>query len=126
MARRAKKVSPATVFNVLNHPHRVAEDTRERVQAAIAALGFTPSTTTPAAAPGAPDWRRSGFATWVFAPAVSGWYPQKKPQPGRPVRGRSSQGRAEACWVPLAEGLTPTVCTTRIGPCWNGTGSRRF
>jgi integrase len=64
-------------------------------------------------------WRRSGFGDWVFEPAVSGWYPKKSPQPrrpvplaadpwpGRPLRGRNNQGRAEMCWLPIADGMTP-------------------
>lgn len=117
VAKRAK-VSLGTASNVLNHPARVAEGTRERVEAAISELGFT-SPGSPAGGAGTAHWRRSGFSTWTFAPAASGWYPRKAPQearpvpllaepwPGRPVRGRNSQGRAEACWVPIARGLTP-------------------
>src|SRR6266536_335965 len=68
--------------------------------------------------PGA-HWRRSGFGEWVFEPAASGWYPKKAPQPRRPVplaadpwpgsplRGRNNQGRAQMCWLPVADGLTP-------------------
>src|SRR6266536_1470334 len=64
-------------------------------------------------------WRRSGFGDWVFEPAASGWYPKKAPQPRRPVplaadpwpgsalRGRNNQGRAQMCWLPVADGLTP-------------------
>ena len=64
-------------------------------------------------------WRRSGFGDWIFEPAASGWYPKKAPQPrrpvslaadpwpGRPLRGRNNAGRAEACWLPVASGLTP-------------------
>ena len=67
----------------------------------------------------AAHWRRNGFATWLFQPAVTGWYPKKAPQatrpvpvlaepwPGIPVRGRNGSGRADACWVPIARGLTP-------------------
>ncbi|MEI5525397.1 LacI family DNA-binding transcriptional regulator [Streptomyces brasiliscabiei] len=115
VARRAE-VSSGTVSNVLNHPERVREDTRVRVQRAIAELKFVrggvPTET-------ATHWRRNGFATWLFAPATSGWYPKKAPQetrpvpllsepwPGIPVRGRNAQGRAEACWLPVARGLTP-------------------
>lgn len=114
VARRAG-VSVGTVSNVLNHPDRVAESGRAAVQEAIAELGFTPG--------GGPvrggHWRRSGFAAWVFTPAVSGWFPPKGPQrthpvpvaadpfPGVPVRGRGGQGRADACWSPIAPGLTP-------------------
>jgi hypothetical protein len=67
----------------------------------------------------APHWRRNGFATWLFQPAVTGWYPAKAPQPARPVpllgepwpgipvRGRNATVRADACWLSLAPGLTP-------------------
>jgi len=30
-----------------------------------------------------------------------------QPWPGIPVRGRNATGRADACWLPLAQGLTP-------------------
>lgn len=68
---------------------------------------------------GSAHWRRSGFGDWVFEPAVSGWFPKRAPQPrrpvpilpdpwpGRPVRGRDNQARAQACWLPVAAGLTP-------------------
>lgn len=64
-------------------------------------------------------WRRNGFATWLFQPAATSRYPKKAPQearsvpvsagpwPGLPVRGRNASGRAEACWLPIAKGLTP-------------------
>jgi integrase len=66
--------------------------------------------------------RRSGYAAWIFAPAATGWYPSRSPQaarpvpvtavpwPGIPVRGRNSQGRAEACWLPILPGATPHTC----------------
>ncbi len=93
-----------------------AEETRVRVELAIAELGFVRG--------GAPSehaahWRRNGFATWLFTPAVSGWYPKKAPQearpvpilgepwPGIPARGRGATDRADACWLPIAKGLTP-------------------
>ncbi|MGW9068089.1 LacI family DNA-binding transcriptional regulator [Streptomyces yangpuensis] len=115
VARRAG-VSTGTVSNVLNHPDRVREATRTRVELAIAELGFVRG--------GAPSehaahWRRNGFATWLFHPATTGWYPKKAPQeprpvpllgdpfPGIPVRGRNAQGRADACWTAIARGLTP-------------------
>lgn len=115
VARRAE-VSTGTVSNVLNHPGRVREDTRVRVELAIAELGFARGgvMSEPAA-----HWRRSGFATWLFTPAVSGWYPKKAPQearpvpilgepwPGIPARGRGAAARADACWLPIAKGLTP-------------------
>ncbi|MGP4115484.1 LacI family DNA-binding transcriptional regulator [Streptomyces sp. 4N509B] len=115
VARRAG-VSTGTVSNVLNHPERVREDTRVRVEQAVADLGFQRGgVTTEHAA----HWRRNGFATWLFQPAATGWYPKKAPQearpvpavgepwPGVPVRGRNAQGRADVCWLPIARGLTP-------------------
>lgn len=112
-------VSVGTVSNVLNHPERVSAATRERVEAAVAELGFGAGRGGPVPTQDAAHWRRSGFATWVFGPAASGWYPRKAPQPerpvplegepfpGRPLRGRNSQGRADFCWAPIARGLTP-------------------
>lgn len=115
VARRAK-VSTGTVSSVLNGTAKVAEDTRVRVEKAVTDLGYVRSGS--AGAPAA-HWRRNGFATWLFQPAATGWYPKKSPQPSRPVpvladpwpgipaRGRGAHGRAEACWVPIASGLTP-------------------
>lgn len=108
-------VSTGTVSNVLNRPERVAEDTRVRVEKVVAEVGFVRRTGTTG---DGVHWRRSGFATWIFEPAASGWYPKKAPYdrrpvpvsagpwPGVPVRGRNSQGRAEACWAPIKDGLT--------------------
>ncbi|GIH19170.1 tyrosine-type recombinase/integrase [Rugosimonospora africana] len=115
VARRAG-LSTGTVSAVFNHPGSVPEATRVRVELAAGELGYVPG-----GAPGqpAPHWRRNGFATWLFQPAVTGWYPAKAPQPARPVpllavpwpgipvRGRNAAGRAEACWAPIAPGLTP-------------------
>lgn len=30
-----------------------------------------------------------------------------RPWPGVPARGRNASGRADACWLPIARGLTP-------------------
>jgi hypothetical protein len=91
----------------------------ELIERAITDLGFVRSGQAPAAAAGVAHWRRSGFATWVFQPAATGWYPKKAPQPARPVpviadpfpgvpvRGRGAQSRANWCWTPIAQGLTP-------------------
>ncbi|WP_406091486.1 tyrosine-type recombinase/integrase [Kitasatospora purpeofusca] len=113
---RAAGVSTGTVSNVLNRPHAVALDTRSRVEKAIADLGYIrywPS------GENAAHWRRNGFATWLFHPATTGWYPKKAPEearpvpllaepwPGIPARGRGASGRAEACWLPIQRGLTP-------------------
>lgn len=115
VARRAE-VSTGTVSNVLNHPARVTEATRIRVEEAITNLNFVRAATPPRPAS---HWRRNGFATWLFTPAVSGWYPKKAPQearpvpilgepwPGIPARGRGATDRADACWAPIATGLTP-------------------
>jgi hypothetical protein len=79
-------------------------------------LGFVRGGPTGAAAP---HYRRNGFATWLFQPAAIGRYPAKAPKPRRPVplladpwpgvpvRGRNATSRAEACWLPIADGLTP-------------------
>ncbi|MFG3364709.1 LacI family DNA-binding transcriptional regulator [Streptomyces sp. NPDC048156] len=115
VARRAG-VSTGTVSNVLNRPDAVAEATRRRVREALEVLGFSRGG---GAVDQAAHWRRNGFATWLFTPAASGWYPKKAPQearpvpvladpwPGVPARGRGATGRADACWVPVAKGLTP-------------------
>jgi integrase len=113
---RLAGVSTGTVSNVLNRPDRVTESTRALVEKAIADLGFVRGGTVSGHTA---HWRRNGFATWLFTPAVSGWYPQKAPQkarpvpligepwPGIPARGRGAGGRADACWTPIAKGLTP-------------------
>jgi integrase len=115
VARRVG-VSTGTVSNVLNRPDAVREATREKVEVAIAELGFLRGG---AAGELAAHWRRSGFATWIFQPAATGRYPKRAsqdehpvpllgdPWPGIPVRGRNASGRAEACWMPIAPGLTP-------------------
>lgn len=67
----------------------------------------------------AAHWRRSGFESMIFKPAAEGWFPRKaplprrpvpveaEPFPGMPVRGRNYVERSTACWVPIADGLTP-------------------
>jgi integrase len=115
VARRSG-VSTGTVSNVLNRPDAVAEPTRLKVLEAVSDLGYIRN-----AASGelAAHWRRSGFATWLFRPAATGRYPGRgtqeerlvpvvaEPWPGIPARGRGASKRAEACWVPIAPGLTP-------------------
>lgn len=113
---RCAGVSTGTVSNVLNSPERVRQDTRLRVEKAITELDFVRGGLP---VQGAAHWRRNGYATWVFTPAVSGWYPKKAPQearpvpimaepwPGVPARGRNATGRATGCWMPIAQGLTP-------------------
>ena len=115
VARRAE-VSVGTASTVLNHPASVPETTRTKVELACAELGYVPNSRSEDSAA---HWRRNGFATWLFHPAATGWYPKKAPQearpvpvlaspwPGIPVRGRNAAGRADACWVPIASGLTP-------------------
>ena len=114
-ARRAE-VAVGTVSAVLNDRAVVRESTRSRVQGAIEELGYVRGT--PAGTLAA-HWRRNGFATWLFQPAATGRYPRKAPLaarpvpvladpwPGVPVRGRNAAGRADACWLPIAHGLTP-------------------
>lgn len=115
VARRSG-VSTGTVSNVLNRPDSVPELTRFKVETAVAELGYVRGGSS---GQPAPHWRRTGFATWLFQPAATGWYPKKAPQeahpvpvlahpwPGAPARGRNASGRAEACWLPIAKGLTP-------------------
>lgn len=115
VARRAG-VSTGTVSAVLNRPASVPEATRVKVGVAVADLGYVRGA---ASGERAAHWRRNGFATWLFQPAATGWYPVKAPQPARPVpilaepwpgvpaRGRNAAGRAEGCWLPIASGLTP-------------------
>ena len=67
----------------------------------------------------AAHWRRSGFATWLFHPAATGWYSKRgqqeahpvplvaDPWPGIPARGRGASHRAEMCWLPISSGLSP-------------------
>jgi integrase len=114
---RAVGVSTGTVSNVLNRPDSVPPGTREKVAAAIAEVGYVRGG--PATGELAPHWRRSGFATWLFQPAVTGRYPAAAPHPARPVpilgepwpgipaRGRGAAARADACWLPIAQGLVP-------------------
>jgi integrase len=108
-------VSVGTASHVLNHPGIVTEATSRAVREAMDSLGYVRGTAGALAA----HWRRNGFATWLFQPAATGSYPRKAPLvarpvpvtggpwPGIPVRGRNAAGRAEACWLPIARGLTP-------------------
>lgn len=116
VARRAG-VSTGTVSNVLNRRDTVPSATCAKVDLAIEELGYVRGG--PAAEALAPHWRRNGFATWLFRPAATGWYPPKAPQeahpvpvlaapwPGVPVRGRNALRRADSCWLPIAPRLTP-------------------
>jgi integrase len=113
---RLAGVSPATVSAAPNHPEVVHAATRATIATAIADLGYVRGGTSGELAA---HWRRTNFATWLFQPAATGWYPKKghllvrpvpvlgEPWPGIPVRGRNAAGRADACWLPLAPGLTP-------------------
>ena len=107
-------VSQATVSAARHRPGTVAAATRARIETAMAETGYGTR-----AAVRAPHWYRSGWGQWVWTPAVSGSYPQRgkaprrqvsiaqDPWPGVPVRGRGNARRADAHWVPLAEGMTP-------------------
>lgn len=115
VARRAG-VAVGTVSNVLNGRVWVSDGTREKVESAIRDLGYVRGTS---GGELAAHQRRSGFATWLFQPAVTGKYPKKapllprpvpilgEPWPGVPIRGRNSAKHADACWLPIASGLTP-------------------
>jgi integrase len=113
---RVAGVSSATASAALNHPEVVHDATRARITAAINELGYVRGG---ALGELAAHWRRTNFATWLFQPAATGQYPKKghllarpvpiigEPWPGVPVRGRNAAGRADACWLPVAPGLTP-------------------
>ena len=114
VARRAG-VSTGTVSTCLNWPDSVADDTRARIELAIADLGYVRGA---ASGPLAAHWWRNNFAGRLFQPApgrypVRGRHPNMvvpilgDPWPGVPARGRGAAARANACWVPIAEGLTP-------------------
>lgn len=115
VARRAG-VSVGTVSAALNRPQTLPATTSAKVMAAIEDLGYVRGGSSGELAP---HWRRNGFATWLFQPAVTGWYPRKAPSPARPVpvlgdpwpgvpvRGRNAAARADTCWMPVAQGLTP-------------------
>src|SRR3546814_3029366 len=70
-------LSVGTVSNVLNRPDRVTEETRARAIEAMTELGYERGAAT---GEHAAHHRRSGFATWLFQPAATGWYPPKAPQ----------------------------------------------
>jgi integrase len=115
VARRAE-VAIGTASAVLAGKPIVADATRERVLAAVEDLGYVRGRP---AGQLAAHWRRNGFATWLFQPAATGRYPAKAPRPvspvpiladpwpGVPVRGRGAASKADACWAPIAPGLTP-------------------
>jgi integrase len=115
VSRRAG-VSLGTASTFLNHPDKVAPGTAARITAAIEDLGYVRGVV---AGVTAAHHRRNGFATWIFHPAATGWYPAKAPRearpvpvlafpwPGVPVRGRNAPGRADCCWVAIAQDLTP-------------------
>lgn len=115
VARRAG-VSTGTVSTTYNHPEAVTDATRAKVEQAAADLGYLRGFQ---GGQLSAHWRRNGFTTWLFRPAATGWYPAKAPQPTHPVpilgepwpgipsRGRGAAARADACWLPIAPGLTP-------------------
>ncbi len=97
------------------HPDLVADATREAVEAAAGELGYRKGAPTGDLAA---HWRRTNFNGRLFQPAATGRYPTKaasrgpvpvqaSPWLGIPVRGRNAAARADACWVPIAPGLTP-------------------
>lgn len=115
IADRAE-VSVGTVSAVMRGDKKVHELTHRRVLRAADELGYI----APSTGQEASHWRRSGFYVWLYTPAVSGWYPAKgerSPQrpvpinaehfPGVPVRGRNAHSRSDACWMPIAKGMTP-------------------
>jgi hypothetical protein len=81
------------VSNVLNRPDTVPEATRQKVTEAVTQLGYVRGGLKPGQL--APHWRRSGFSTWLFQPAATGWYPRAAPHPPRlvPILGGAMRQR---------------------------------
>ena len=109
-------VSTATISRALRRPEVVSASTRARVQAALERLNVISEPTGNQLT----HWDRDDFRREAFTPAASGWYPQRgtreparpvclraDPWPGTVIRGRWSAAQAEACWTPVATGLTP-------------------
>lgn len=114
----AAGVSAGSVTRALRQPELVSDRTLTAVLTAQARLQQE------RAAVYEPHWARSDFGFSVFNPAASGWFASKGSDqgeeehpvavvgadaqwPGTVVRGRYSGARAEACWMPIAKGLTP-------------------
>lgn len=107
-------VSQTVVQTAMGGRGRVGEETRRQVTEAAERLGYIRE------APGGQQawhWRRSAFEG-LFTAAASGHLPPKAPLPRRPVltrgewpgervQGRNAEARAEMCWLPVAEGMTP-------------------
>jgi hypothetical protein len=111
----AAGVSPATVWGVTGQGDRFAPAVRAAVLDAVSRLGWMPG-----AAPISPDWHwaRSRYEELIKA-AGSGMFqsegrlqptravPLAGDWPGTRLRNKGSQKRAEWCWMPVAQGLTP-------------------
>ena len=107
-----------------NHPDRLDERTQKAVRDAVEALGYERGTVmrTPAA-----QWRRNGFATWVFQPAVTGWYPAKsrcrrggcrcRPNPGQacPYAGATRPDELTRAGFRSRRARPRTACATCTG-----------
>ena len=101
----------------------VGDETRAKVMGAVRATGWRPL---PGDAGPAWHWRRSGYEE-LFGAASSARFPARsgRPEravplegdwPGRRVAGRNCEGRAEWCWLPVAEGAHP-----HLGRHWQKT-----
>ena len=114
---RAAGVSTGTVSNVLNRPEQVTAATRDAVLAAVEQVGLVRGaptgggrhrTTGATASPPGCSSRPRPAATRRRHPGRPGRCRcTAEPWPGVPVRGRNAAERAEACWLPIAPGLTP-------------------
>jgi hypothetical protein len=99
---------------------RISGETRELVLAEAARLGYERD---PASGAPAWHWRRSSFEE-LFAAAASAQLRPTRPGtgkgklarrgvpltgewPGTRVRGANAEARAEFCWLPVADGMTP-------------------
>jgi integrase len=114
---RLAGVSKGHASDALNHPEKASEQVRVALATATASLGYVRGGWTGQLAS---HWRRGGFGTWLFHPAATGRFQKKGerlparlvpifagPWPGIPVRGRGAAERANACWLPISDGLTP-------------------
>lgn len=106
-------VSHSTVSRAQLRPELVSAETRTKVAEAVARVHARYREVL------LPHWDRTEFGRAIMAPAATGWYPTRgtadparpvpvaaEPWPGAVLRGRYSGTDADACWAPIAWGLT--------------------
>jgi hypothetical protein len=110
----AAAVTPVIVNRVLDEPEKVTAPVRRRVGDAIRQLGWQPGS---APADGRWHWRRWAYEELFTAAASGRWAIREKTGhdpvlaagewPGIRIMGRGKTVRAEWCWAPVADGMTP-------------------